>query len=252
MPDAAWKTGGAHPNALPRDTVRLTYRGHAVRRGPAFLLRASTLDDLRPRIHRPGTTPLLSWDAHMKTTSQPTRASTGFPLRARISRTSPGAAAVKPAAAASRPTFGITLVRLPPIDEAPGLIAVTVVSSSRSRTPAVIGLLTDAALRGRLSHFDWHSANEIAAIRRALGAPSGEITIYEGWPAMAGCVEFWTNFVGLQVHAMTWTCEQCGTAAHEQIGGSVGETFPRRCDCGKVARLTIPKYAPAPDPIPAR
>lgn len=186
----------------------------------------------------------------MKMTTHTTQTSTGFPLRARMS--GPASAPALPRAAARvRPTFGIALVRLAPIDEAAGLIAVTVVSSARSRTPASIGFLTDAALRGRLSHFDWHSANEIAAIRRALATANGEITIYESWPGLAGCVEFWANFVGLQVHLMAWTCEQCGTAAQERIGGSVGETFPRRCECGKVTHLTIPKYAPTPDPNPS-
>jgi len=169
----------------------------------------------------------------------------GYPLRARMPLSPPERSSA--GARVTRPTFGITLVRLPAIDEAPGLIAVTVVSSQRSRSPSSIGFLTDAALRGRLSHFDWHSANEIAAIRRALATANGEITIYESWPGLAGCIEFWTNFVGLQVHAMEWTCEQCGTAARELIGGSVGETFPRRCECGKVARITIPKYAPLPE-----
>lgn len=151
-----------------------------------------------------------------------------------------------------RQTFAIGLARLPRVDESPGLILLTVDCSGRPDAPRRIGILTDAALRGRLAHFDAHSANEIAAIRRALGQESGTTTVYETWSNLAGCVQFWAGFTGLQIRPIAWTCEKCGVATEERIGGSVGESFPRLCRCGQVTKVAVPKYAPEPASIPRR
>ena len=70
-------------------------------------------------------------------------------------------------------TFAVLLTRLAKVGESAGLILVQV-DSGEGKTPARIGALTDAALRGRLSHFDLHSANEVATIRQALKRRSGD------------------------------------------------------------------------------
>ncbi len=149
-------------------------------------------------------------------------------------------------------TFAIRLSRLPKIDEAPGLILLTVGASKGTEAPRRIGAVTDAALRGRLAHFDVHSANEIAAIRKALSIESGQTTICESWSQLAGCLHFWHGFVGSQIRPIAWTCEKCGVPARESIGGSVGESFLLRCKCGQVNRIAVPKYGPGPDAIPPR
>ncbi len=141
------------------------------------------------------------------------------------------------------PPFEIALTRLPQVDGAAGLILLTVGAPDRQPSTPV-GTLTDAALRGRLGHFGAHDANEIAAVRKALSAEGGEITIHESWAGLSACLQFWSGFVGLQVRRISWTCGHCGEPAHENIGGSVGETLPRLCKCGVVTRITLPKYAP--------
>jgi hypothetical protein len=138
-------------------------------------------------------------------------------------------------------TFAIVLSRLPKIDSGPGLILLTVDTSRGVEPPAKIGTLTDAALRGRLAHFDQHSANELAAVRHALGKDQGQVTVYESWSGLGSCLKFWHGFVGSQIRPVTWICEKCGTAARENIGGSVGESFARRCRCGEIKQLTVPK-----------
>ncbi len=174
------------------------------------------------------------------------------PMRSRSSvslRPPPGAPPEKRRAVAR--SFSIGLTRLARVGEAPGLILLTV-GESTSAAPKKIGLLTDAALRGRLAHFDAHSANEIAAIRQALVAESGHTTVFESWNDLAGCLSFWSGFMGLQIRRIEWTCEACGVAAAENVGGSVGELFPMLCRCGRTTRVAVPKYASEPDLIARR
>jgi hypothetical protein len=140
-------------------------------------------------------------------------------------------------------TFAIVLSRMPALDRGPGLIAFLVDTSTATR--ASRGTLTDAALRGRLAYFDVHSANEIAAVRRALSSENGQATVYERWPALEGCLRFWYGFVGSQIRPIAWDCEACRASNRDSIGGTVGESFPRRCSCGHISRITVPKAAPA-------
>jgi len=137
--------------------------------------------------------------------------------------------------------FAILFTRLPRIENAPGLILLRVDASRGSEPPTMVGTLTDAALRGRLAHFDLHTANELAAVRKALASDSGEATVYEHWSGLESCLQFWYGFSGSQIRLMAWTCEACGETRRESIGGSVGETFPRLCPCGQATRLTVPK-----------
>lgn len=150
-------------------------------------------------------------------------------------------AKVKPQKLLAPQTFAILLSRVPKIDNAPGLILLRVDGSAGAEAPTTVGLLTDAALRGRLAHFDLHSANELAAIRHALSTDAGEVTVYEHWSALETCVQFWYAFTGSQIRAMSWTCEACGKTGRDSIGGSVGESIPRLCACGQTTRVTVPK-----------
>jgi hypothetical protein len=138
-------------------------------------------------------------------------------------------------------TFAIQLNRLPRIDDTPGLILLSVETQSGSGPATRIGALTDAALRGRLAHFGLHSANEVAAIRHALSSEEGRATVYENWPGLESCLQFWYGFVGSRIQILAWTCEACGKQGRENIGGSVGESFLRRCACGRSNRITVPK-----------
>jgi hypothetical protein len=139
--------------------------------------------------------------------------------------------------------FAIVLSRLPAVDNAPGLISF-LVDVGETGAPAKPGTLTDAALRGRLAHFDAHSANEVAAVRKALSSENGQITVYESWSGVNGCLQFWRGFIGSQIRPIAWACEACGAANRDNIGGSVGESFLRRCACGQATRITVPKYGP--------
>lgn len=107
-------------------------------------------------------------------------------------------------------------------------------------------------MRGRLASFDAHSANEIAAVRRALSIENGQATVYERWPALEGCLRFWYGFVGSQIRPIEWDCEVCLASNRDSIGGTVGESFPRRCACGHVSLVTVPKTGPAQSAVPAR
>lgn len=141
-------------------------------------------------------------------------------------------------------TFAIVLSRLPAVDQGPGLIRFLIDTSTATRTSANRGTLTDAALRGRLAYFDAHSANEIAAVRRALAIESGQATVYESWPALEGCLRFWYGFVGSQIRPIEWGCEACRVSNRDSVGGTVGESFTRRCSCGHVSRVTVPRTGP--------
>lgn len=138
-------------------------------------------------------------------------------------------------------TVAILLSRLPKIQNEPGLILLRVDASRGTEPPTTVGTLTDAALRGRLAHFDQHSANELAAVRHALSADTGEATVYESWSGVESCLQFWYGFTGSRIRLMAWTCEACGKTARESIGGSVGESFSRLCACGRTTRITVPK-----------
>jgi hypothetical protein len=152
-----------------------------------------------------------------------------------------------PARQNSQQTFAIVLSRLPAVDNAPGLISFLVdITGSGASAAARPGTLTDAALRGRLAHFDAHSANEVAAVRKALSAENGRVTVYESWSGANGCLQFWHGFIGSQIRPIAWACEACGAANRDSIGGSVGESFLRRCGCGQSTRITVPKYGLVP------
>jgi hypothetical protein len=140
-------------------------------------------------------------------------------------------------------TFAIKLSRLPRVQDlpGPGLIQLTVDTSRGIAHPAKVGALTDAALRGRLAHFDLHSANEIAAVRQALGQDGGWVTVHETWAGMGSCLKFWHGFVGSRIQPFAWLCEKCGNNSEENVGGTVGEQFGLRCKCGHVKQATIPK-----------
>lgn len=138
-----------------------------------------------------------------------------------------------------QPTFTIRLRRLDAVEGMPGLIRLSVHCSEGSRTPTQMGSLTDAALRGRLAHFDLHSANEVAALRKALAEDSGQASVIERWPELSSCLQFWLGFVGSQVRRIAWTCESCGKTEGDDIGGKVGESFLSRCLCGRIQKVTV-------------
>jgi hypothetical protein len=146
-----------------------------------------------------------------------------------------------PAAALVSPTFTILLKRLSPVDDAPGLIALRVDGSSGLQPTTRLGNLTDAALRGRLAHHDAHSANEIAALRKALAAEKGEFTLHESWAKREACLRFWFGFIGSKIHTIECVCEKCGAALRDRIGATAGEAFRLRCACGQVAQVLAPK-----------
>lgn len=150
-----------------------------------------------------------------------------------------------PAKRNGQQTFAIVLSRLPAVDNIPGLISFLVdITGGGASATAKPGTLTDAALRGRLAHFNVHSANEVAAVRKALAMENGRVTVYEDWSGVNGCLQFWHGFIGSQVRPIAWTCEACGSANRDSIGGSVGESFLRRCGCGQATRITVPNYGP--------
>jgi hypothetical protein len=137
-------------------------------------------------------------------------------------------------------TFEIRLSRLARVGTGPGLIRATVRGTSKKEL-ASIGVLTDAALRGRLAHFNAHSANEISAIRQELAKDAGEATTFEKWAGLERCVQFWLGFSGSRIRALAWSCDRCGASDRENVAGTSGESFPRRCRCGQVNRITVPK-----------
>lgn len=153
---------------------------------------------------------------------------------------------------AAQQTFAIVLCRLPAVDNRPGLISFLISGEEASQPLGRPGTITDAALRGRLAYFDVHSANEIAAVRRALAIENGSTTVYENWPALDGCLRFWFGFVGSQIRPIASACEACGTLNQGSVGGSVGESFLRLCGCGQVSRITVPNRLPPVSASPAR
>ena len=137
--------------------------------------------------------------------------------------------------------IAILLSRLPQIDNAPGLILLRVDASEGVNSPTTVGSLTDAALRGRLGHFNLHSANQLAAVRHALAVECGEAKLYENWSAVESCLQFWYGFPGSRIRIVAWTCADCGEARRESVGGTVGEPVALLCACGRTAHVTIPK-----------
>jgi hypothetical protein len=135
--------------------------------------------------------------------------------------------------------FAIAFRRLPRVDDLPGLISLTIDSDGGARPSRKMGSLTDVALRGRLAHWDLHSAIEVAAIRRALGADQGQATVHEGWSDLESCLRFWQGFAGSVIRPVEWTCGRCSAVHRESLGASVGETVSRRCQCGTIKRLTF-------------
>jgi hypothetical protein len=144
--------------------------------------------------------------------------------------------------------IAILLSRLPKVEDAPrpGLILLTVDASGGAAPPEKVGALTDAALRGRLAHFDQHSANEIAAVRQALGKDGGCVTVHETWSGLRSCLQFWHGFTGSQIRTFAWLCENCGSNAQENVGGIVGEQFALHCNCGHVKQVTVLPAIPNP------
>jgi hypothetical protein len=143
-----------------------------------------------------------------------------------------------------QPIFAIRFVRQPRVDDSPGLVAFSIGAAPEASPSRTIGALTDVALRGRLAHFDVHSANEVAAIRKALVADSGQMTVHEGWPGLSSCLEFWEGFAGSRIRIVEWSCERCSAVNRENIGSSVGETYSRACKCGRVKRITTASSLP--------
>ena len=135
------------------------------------------------------------------------------------------------------PVFAIRLRRLRRADDAVRLISVSIAEGKG--VARRVGALTDVALRARLSHWNLHSANELAALRKALDSPPGEATLYEGWPALASCWVFWRDFVGSKMTRLEWSCDGCQSPAERQVGASRGETVPLLCKCGTVGLKTI-------------
>ena len=140
--------------------------------------------------------------------------------------------------------FSIAFNRLPRVDDLPGLVSLTIDDTNGARPGKTIGALTDVALRGRLAHWDNHSAIEVAAVRRALGPDYGRAAVFEGWSDMGSCVRFWHDFAGSTIRSLEWTCGRCSEVHREEVGASVGEVLSRRCQCGTIKRVTITAYLP--------
>jgi hypothetical protein len=144
--------------------------------------------------------------------------------------------------------FSIRCSRLPSVDANPGLVLLVIDGADAMGRPRQIGAVTDVAFRGRLAHYDLHSANEVAAIRKALRPNDGEVVIREGWSDLGSLLHFWHDFVGSRIRPIAWSCESCAASYRENVGGSVGETFSRACRCGRVARITVASDLPSMRP----
>ncbi len=137
------------------------------------------------------------------------------------------------------PTFAIRLRRLRRASDTARLVSVSIADAGGKGVARRVGALTDVALRARLSHWSLHSANEVAALRKALDGDKGEATLYEGWPTLANCWHFWRDFVGSQITRIEWSCEGCQNPAARDVGAGHGETVPLACRCGAVGRLIV-------------
>lgn len=137
----------------------------------------------------------------------------------------------------SRVTFDIALQRLPSPAPWPGLIDLAVRRAGESGRAARLGSLTDAALRARLAHFDAHSANEIAALRKALQPEGGEFALTESWKDRDEFLRHWYGFLGSTVHSIEWKCDACGDAGIARLGRAAGETVHVRCARGHAVAI---------------
>lgn len=137
------------------------------------------------------------------------------------------------------PVFAIRLRRLRRADDTARLVSVSITDPGGKGVARRIGALTDIALRARISHWNLHSANEVAALRKALEGERGEATLFEGWPGLADCWSFWRDFIGSQITRIEWSCDGCQNPAERQVGASRGETVPLACRCGTVGRVTV-------------
>lgn len=144
----------------------------------------------------------------------------------------------------TRQVFALKFCRLPKVDDTPGLILLTIDLSRGVGRPRKVGVLTDIALRGRLGHYDLHSANELAALRKALQPDRGQVTVHEGWSGLSSCLRFWHDFAGSQIRPVEWICEVCAAVNREDVGASVGETYSRACRCGRIERITTISLLP--------
>lgn len=145
--------------------------------------------------------------------------------------------------------FAIQFSRLPKVGDSAGLVFLTIGESNDEKAPRRVGALTDVALRSRLAHWNLHSANEVAAIRQALGKERGQITVEEAWSGLHSCLRFWHDFQGSQIRLVEWTCDGCARVHRESLGANVGETISRKCACGVIKRLTTPSpLVPIPKP----
>jgi hypothetical protein len=141
--------------------------------------------------------------------------------------------------------FALKFCRLPRVDDTAGLILLTIDASHGVERPHKVGALTDVALRGRLGHYDLHSANELAVIRTALQSDRGEVTVHESWSGLSSCLKFWHGFIGSQIRPVEWICEECAAPNREDVGANLGETYSRACQCGKIERITTaPQWPP--------
>ncbi len=140
--------------------------------------------------------------------------------------------------------FALKFKRLAKVDETPALVLLTIDDPSGVGPRRQVGVLTDVALRGRLGHYDLHSANELAAIRKALQTDGGQVTVHEGWSGPDQLLKFWRGFNGSQIRSVEWTCEKCSVLNREHVGASVGETYSRACRCGTITRITTASHLP--------
>ncbi len=150
--------------------------------------------------------------------------------------------------------FALRFRRLAKVDDTPALVLLTIDDPSGVGPRRKVGVLTDVALRGRLGHYDLHSANELAAIRKALEADGGRVTVHEGWSGPEQMLKFWRGFNGSQIRSIEWTCEKCSIVNREHVGASVGETYARACPCGEITRITTASHMPPmtpPSTVPA-
>ena len=159
-------------------------------------------------------------------------------LRARAQARGAPPPVTAPRGTKTQQIFTLHLIRLPRVDDRPGLVALSVGGAGALDPRQKLGELTDVALRGRLAHFGAHSANEVALIRRALQVEDGQIVVHEGWPGRASCLKFWNDFTGSQIKPVEWLCEKCQTIHRDNVGANVGETYARACRCGRITRIT--------------
>jgi hypothetical protein len=140
-----------------------------------------------------------------------------------------------------RITFEINLRRLPGVEPLAGMVFLTFRAAGDTGRATVLGKLTDAALRARLAHFDAHSANEIAALRRAVATAGGEFSVRETWKDRDACLRHWYGFTGSRFQALEWKCEKCGDEGVERLGRTAGELVYVKCARGHAIAIAAEK-----------